>query len=145
MNIFKIALPNNDVKTARLADEVLDSRYPSPKIDTKASPPHAGILDINWQSSNIVIPHQQTRLLHRFPHKYGYIPTAFGVYTFDNGSRKTSGTLPLSIGAVGIITIDTDDTYVNFTYFSIDFTDITSIPPFIMQIRFYVMAERGYD
>lgn len=141
--VFKITLPNNDVRTSDLKDEVLNSLAPSPKINTQASPPHVGIIFLNWASSSLVIPRGTTQVLYSFPHGYNYVPTAIAVFAFDNGVNPQNGTLPFQYGALGIITIDTDALNVNLKYFSIDLGS-TIIPPFTMQVRFYVMAERGY-
>lgn len=144
MSTFRIALPGNDVHTARIQDLAIDRRYPNPKIYTKANPPHTGIIFLNWASS-IGINFQTTKILHPFKHNYNYIPTVFASYKFDNGSQVLRGTLPFQYGALGIITMDADDTNINLKYYSTDAAiPATTIPPFTMQIRFYVMAESGY-
>lgn len=144
MSTFRIALPGNDVHTARIQDLAIDRRYPNPKIYTKANPPHTGIIFLNWASS-IGVNFQTTKILHSFKHNYNYIPTVFASYKFDNGSQILRGTLPFQYGALGVITMDADDTNINLKYYSIDGAiPATTIPPFTMQIRFYVMAESGY-
>lgn len=143
MSIFKISLPGTDVKNARIQDLVLSSLYPNPKIDTTASPPHAGIIFLNWQAVGLSQANNTTKLIYSFSHGYDYIPTAFAAYKFDNGSLVTDGVLPFQYGNLGEITIDTDPTNVNIKYQSIDLASTTVIPPFLMQIRFYVMADRG--
>lgn len=143
MDIFKIALPGSNVHQANLGEEVLDSRYPSPKISMTASLPHAGIIFLNWATTGIIIPKFTVRLLYSFPHGYNHIPTVFQTYTYDNGTRVLHGMFRASLG-LGIMLMDTDDTNVNLKYISGDLGS-NPIPPFIMKIRFYVMAERGYE
>lgn len=142
MNLFKLVLPGSDVHRSRLNEDVLNSQYASPKINTKATPPHTGILFVNWQSSKF-FARGDTFLIYSFPHKYNYPPLALGAYKFNNGTTTYRGLLPFSIGALGEILIDSDSTNVNIKYHSFDLSNITVIPPFTMQIRFYVFAERG--
>jgi hypothetical protein len=142
MNIFKISLPGQDVRGARLNEEVVDSIYPSPKVSTIASPPHAGIIHLNW-SSSIILPNPTVKNLYSFAHGYNQIPSTLAVFSFDNGTTKTNGILPFNYGALGLILIDADSTNVNLKYISFDLAS-TVIPVFIMQVRFYVFAERGY-
>lgn len=140
---FAISLPGSDVFGAKLTDEVVDSLYPNPKVSTIASPPHAGIIFLNW-SSSLIIPERTTKLLYSFPHNYENLPTVLASYKFDAGSGIFYGTLPFQYGALGLILMDTDAVNVNLKYFSLDIAS-TTIPAFLMQIRFYVMAERGYQ
>ncbi len=143
MNIFKLSLPNNDVKRARIQDVVLDSTYPNPKINTKADPPHAGTISLNWVDTTGV-PYATTKLLYSFAHGYNKMPTVFASYKYDTGLVVRRGTLPFQLGALGMISIDADAKNINLKYYSFDIFD-TPIPPFIMQIRFYVMVEHGYE
>ncbi len=143
MSIFRVALPDKDARRGKITDMVVDNRYPSPKIDTAARPPHAGLIFLNWNDTT-AIPSGTTKVIYPFPHRYNTCPTAFASYSFDNGTQRIKGTLPLQIGALGMLTIDTDDTNVNLKYFSFD-TGSTPIPAFTAQIRFYVMAEPGLD
>lgn len=144
MSIIKLSLPGIDVKSSRLSDEVIDSRYANPKIDTEATPPHTGIVFLAWNTTGLIYPIGTNRILYSFSHGYSYIPTAFAAYSFDSGATRVKGTLPFQLGALGIITIDTDATNVNIKYHSVDVT-ATAVPAFTMQIRFYVMAERGKE
>lgn len=142
--VFKLALPGNDALKASVSNEVVDSLYPNPKINTKANPPHTGIIRLHWVSSGVTVPYDQTNILYSFPHGYGYVPTVFGNYKFDNGSIIRRGTLPFQYGSLGIIVMDADDTNVYLKYFSYDLSvGLTAVPPFEMQVRFYVMAEQG--
>lgn len=138
---FSIALPGKDVYRGKVTDMVIDSRYPSPKIDTTAKPPHAGIVFVNW-SSSISLASGDSRLIYSFPHNYNNIPTVMASYEFDNGSARLKGTLPFQYGGLGIITIDADNKNINIKYYSTDFA-ATVIPAFTMKIRFYVMSEQG--
>lgn len=144
MNIFKIALPGFSYRDAKPNEEAVDSLYSSPKVNTLAQPSHVGILSINWQTSGIVMPFSTNRIIYSFPHGYSYIPVAFAVCQFDNGSVRVNGTLPFGIGALGEVIIDTDATNVNFRYLSSDLSNATPIPPFLLRARFYVFAERGH-
>lgn len=144
MSIFKIALPGNDVKDASISQEVLDSQFPSPKVNTLAQPPHAGIIHLNW-SSSVAVPLGTTKLIYSFPHGYDYIPSCFASYSFDNGSVRNSGVLPFQYGAIGVILLDADIRNINLKYFSADLAGVTVVPPFLMQVRFYVFAERGHE
>lgn len=144
MNIFKIALPGFNFRDSKPNEEAVDSLYPSPKVSTIARPPHVGIIFLNWQTSGIVMNFNTNRILYSFAHGYNYIPTAFSVCQFDNGSVKVNGTLPFAIGAIGGIVVDTDSINVNFRYKSSDLSNATPIPPFTMRLRFYVFAERGH-
>jgi hypothetical protein len=110
----------------------------------KATPPHAGLIDLNWA----VIYPSPTKLLKRFTKYPMAMITSLELllaFSFDNGSVKVSGTLPFSIGGIGLIIIDADPTYVNLKYFSTDLANTTPIPPFTMLIRFYIFAERGMN
>ena len=138
---FSIALPGKDVYRGKVTDMVIDSRYPNPKIDTLGKPPHAGVIFLNWASS-IAVPETTIRLIYSFPHNYNFIPTVMASYDFDNGSARLKGTLPFQYGGLGIITIDADEKNINLKYYSTDFA-ATVVPPFTMQVRFYVMAEQG--
>lgn len=141
--VVRVTLPNKDLKLGKVIDMALDSRYPSPKIDTLATPPHAGIIFLNWVDTT-TIPDGTTKLLYSFPHGYNKAPTVFGSCKFDNGTTILKGTLPFQLGALGIILIDSDDKNINLKYYSIDIFSLV-IPAFTMQVRFYVMAEHGID
>lgn len=142
-NVFRVALPNNDIR-AHLDSMAVDSRYASPKIDTLASPAHVGLISLNWNSSTIALPDTTIKLLYYFPHNYNYTPTVFASYKFDNGANILKGTLPFQNGSLGIILMDADTKNINLKYYSTDAgAPASNIPPFIMQIRFYVMAEQG--
>lgn len=141
---FKIALPGFDVRTSRVTEEVLDGLYANPKINTKASPPHLGIIRVNWATTGIIIPTDTTRILYSFPHNYGYVPTVFASYAFDNGTIRSNGTLPFQMGGIGIVTIDADLVNINLKYYSFDLAS-TAITPFLMNVKPYVMAEQGYE
>lgn len=138
-----MALPDRDVKRGRAVDMVLDARYPSPKIDILPNPPHAGIIFVNWNDTTGLAA-GNIKLLYSFPHGYGYVPTAFASYRFDNGSNILRGTLPFQNASIGEIIIDTDEINVNVKYYSFDQNVVPlAIGPFTMQIRFYVMSEHG--
>lgn len=141
-NVFRMALPGFDAIRGKVEQMITDSRYASPKIDTQAVPPHAGVIFLNWTDTNI-INYGVTRLIYSFPHNYGRIPTVFASYKFDNGTTVLRGTLPFQYGALGMITIDADEKNINVKYWSFDFLG-NNIPAYTMQIRFYVMAEAGY-
>lgn len=143
-NVFRVSLPNTDVKRRIPQNMAIDSLLPNPKIDTRASPPHAGIIFLDWNTAQVV-PYQTTKLLYSFPHPYGYIPTVIASYKYDAGSTKTEGVLPFTLGATGIIIMDADNANINLKYRSNDVPGTTNIGPFLMQIRFYVMAERGNE
>lgn len=145
MSALKVALPGKDISSSDLQDFVLNSLAASPKINTKALPVHAGIIRVNWQSSNIAVALNTTRVLYSFPHGYNYVPTVFGVHHFDNGSFQTDGVLPFQYGGLGMLLIDADATNINLKYFSTDFSNTFPVTPFFMQVRFYVFAERGYE
>lgn len=142
MNVVRIALPGADIIRGKVEEMVLDSVYPSPKIDTTASPMHVGTIYLNWDSTASVA-YDTIKLLYSFPHNYDYIPSVFAAYRFDNGSNILQGTLPFQNGALGMITIDADEKNINLKYYSFDLFS-SAIIPFNMQIRFYVMAEEGY-
>jgi len=144
MNIFKISLPGIDVKRSRPSDEVVDSLYPSPKVSTIASPFHAGIIFLNWQTANLTKAFNSITVLYSFPHGYNHIPIVLGIIHFDNGSVIRSGTMPFDIGAIGLLVIDADSTNVNLKYLSLDISSTFPIPVFQARIRFYVFAERGH-
>lgn len=143
--VFRVARENEDVLRGRIEKMVLDSRYAVPKIDTKADPPHAGIIFLNWADTTGV-NFDTIKLLTSFPHGYNKMPTVFGSYTFDNGSSRQKGTLPFQFGALGMIILDADDVNINLKYYSFDPSiPATAIIPFLMQIKFYVMAEHGLE
>lgn len=141
--VIRAALPGEDVLRGKVEKMALDSRFANPKVDTRAAPPHAGILFVNWQDTSIV-NNDDTKLLYSFPHGYPKAPTVFASYAFDNGSTQLNGTLPFQNGALGIMLMDSDDTNIYLKYYSIDFLG-NNITPFTMQVRFYVMAEHGID
>lgn len=146
MNTFRIALPDNKVQTADIKDEVIDSRYPSPKINTKANPPHVGIVYINWATAGLSFALGETKIIHQFPHGYDYVPSTFGVFSFDDGTNRVSGTLPFQFGSLGYIILEADVKNVYIKYFSVDaISPSIPVPQFTFQVRFYVMAERGFD
>ncbi len=144
MNIFKIVLPGSDVKSANIEDTVVDSRYANPKIDVVKRPAHYGIINLNWNSSSRVFAENDLLILHRFPHGYNHIPTVIGNYVFGTGPSASRGILPFSYATFGLILLDADDVYINLKYLSIDLLS-SPVPAFTMQIRFYVMAERGHE
>lgn len=142
---FRVALPGEDVLRGAISKMIVDSRYPFPKIDTQASPPHAGIIFLNWADTS-GIPDGTIKLLCFFPHGYTKMPTVFGSYAFDNGTNRLNGTLPFQNGALGVIFLDADDVNINLKYYSFDQSiPATAILPFLMQIKFYVMAEHGFE
>lgn len=139
--VLRIALPGKDVKHGRVDEMAVDSRYSSPKIDTAAAPPHAGIIYLSWNNT-AAIATGTTKLLYNFPHNYNFVPTVIATYKFDNGANVLRGTLPFQYGTLGVIVMEADETNVNLRYYS---TDNGLIPAFTMQVRFYVMAEHGYE
>lgn len=139
---FSLVKEGADVNHPRLTDFIISQDYPNPKIYTQGSPSHAGNIFVNWQSS-IFITQGSVRLIDSFAHGFAYVPSAFATFKFDNGSTKREGTLPFQYGAIGMITIDADATNVNIKYLSTDLAGITIIPAFTMQIRYYLMVERG--
>lgn len=146
MNIFKIVLPGSKVDNSRVAEDIVNSAYPNPKVDTTASPPHAGIIFLNWASTGITMASGTSRLLYSFPHNYNYAPGVFGVCAFDAGSGVKHGPTPFFIGAIGVIVLESDRNNVNLKYFSSDIGGpLTAISPFTMRVRYYVFAERGYQ
>jgi hypothetical protein len=140
---FRLALPGTDTDNAHIDQLAVDARYPNPKIDTLASPPHAGIIFINWTDTT-PIASGTTKIIYSFPHNYSTIPTDFASYKFDNGSNILRGVLPFSNGVLGVIFLDADEKNINLKYLSTD-VGTTVIPAFTMQVRFYVMSEHGYE
>lgn len=145
MNIFKISLPGFDAKQTKLDEEAVDSIYPSPKVNVLAKPIHAGIFRLTWQSTGLAFASGTTRLLSSFPHNYNYIPSVIGVYRYDNGSRVINGIMPLFIGAQGTVVLDADRNNINLKYFSYDISGSSAVLPFLLNVRFYVFAERGIN
>jgi len=143
MTRFVISQPGFSASRARPWQIVLSSDLPNPKIDTQVNPPHVGILTVNWNDTT-PIADDTTRLMYSFPHNYNHIPSVFAAYYFDNGTTQRRGTLPLQLGAIGMITVDADSKNINFKYYSIDVFGPTAIPVFLLRLRFYVMAEHGY-
>lgn len=140
---FVVAREGFDADTARVWETVVNDLYPNPKIDTTANPAHAGIIFLDWRNTTGILG-GITRILDSFPHNYGYTPSVFASYGFDNGTLRSGGTLPLQIGALGVIFIDADETNINLKYYSTDTAGpATPIPAFLLQARYYVMAERG--
>lgn len=143
--VFRLARLNEDVLRGKVDKMILDSRYPVPKIDTQATPPHAGIIFLNWADTT-AIPNDTVKLLTYFPHGYNKMPTVIGNYIFDNGSVRLKGVLPFQNGALGEIIIDSDEKNINLKYYSFDQgIPATAITPFLMQVKFYVTAEHGYE
>lgn len=144
-DVFRVAKPNEDVLRAAIGKMIVDSRYAFPKIDTQANPPHAGIIFLNWQST-AGINDGTTKILASFPHNFNKMPTVIANYAFDNGTNRFKGMLPLQNGALGELFMDADDVNVNLKYYSFDQSiPATAIVPFTAQIRFYVMADHGYE
>lgn len=143
MTTMKISLPGFDVKSSHISEEVIDSLYPNPKIDTKASPVHAGIIDVNYAGASLVAPLDGVIVIYSFPHNYSYVPTVLGNFRFDNGVVVRYGILPTGfvLSAGGVLTIDADPTNINLKYISLN--NSTTISAFLLKVRFYVMAERG--
>lgn len=136
-----ILVKDGNVDNPDISNIIIDTAYPNPKIYTKANPPHAGIISVNWQSA-ISISQGTTRILDYFPHNLGYIPTVFGTFKFDTGLVIREGTLPFQYGGIGMIFIDADLDNINLKYHSTDIGAVV-IPSFIMQVRYYVMVEAG--
>lgn len=141
-DVYRMALPGFDVHRGKVEQMVADNRYPSPKIDTQATPPHAGIIFVNWTDTSI-IANNTTKLIYSFPHRYNQVPTVIASYKWDNGTIIQRGILPFQLGAIGMIIIDADLKNINLKYYSFDFLSI-NVPVFTMQVRFYVFAEAGY-
>lgn len=138
---FRVALPGEDVYRGKITGLALDRRYSNPKIDTTAQPPHAGIVFLNWADTS-AITFGTVKTVYSFRHGCRRCPAVFASYTFDNGVQRPKGTLPIFMGALGVLTIDADDTSVSLKYFSTDL-GATPIPAFTAQIRFYVMTDSG--
>lgn len=141
MNKFTLVVPGADVRNPNLSDIIVSDLYANPKISTVANPEHAGTIFLNWQSS-LTIPDGTTKLLDFFPHGFDYTPTVIATYKFDNGFGKNEGTLPFQLGGLGVIVMDADAVNINLKYQSLD-PGVTTIPPFTMSIRYYVLVERG--
>lgn len=143
--VFRLVLPGGDAKRPRPKLIIVDRDMDVPKIDTSADPEHAGIIFLNWESTGITMPINTFRILDKFPHDLNQIPTVVASYKFENGSVSLKGTLPFQYGALGVITMDTDDENINLKYESFD-ANIpgTAIPPFLLQLHYYVMSNAGY-
>lgn len=144
MDVFKIVLPGSNVHQSRLEDKVIDSLYSNPKINVVARPSHASVISLNWNNPTPVA-YNITKILYSFSHNYDYVPTVFASYSFDDGSNLRNAILPFQYGGLGMIVMDADIKNVNLKYLSLDLSSAAAIPTFIMKIRFYVMAERGYQ
>lgn len=155
MNVFKIALPGKDINRASLQEEVLDSTYPSPKINSFANPPHAGIVKIhNTMNSSPLPAFGVTNTLYSFPHGYDYVPTVFGNYIIynkpdTNPNDSFAGQLPevfvnASSELLILLTIEADLNNISINMLGLKVAPST-IAPYIFYIRYYVMAERGSD
>lgn len=140
---FRLMLPGADIDRHRPQDAVIDRDLDSLKIDTTADPAHAGIIFLDWKSTTRIVNFDETVLLDSFPHKFGKTPIVVASYKFENGTVLLRGTLPFQLGALGMILMDTDDNNVNLKYYSFDFSGLP-VPPFLMQLRYYVMANPGY-
>lgn len=140
MRKLVIAQPGFDADTARVWESVVHSLYPNPKIDTLPNPAHTGIIFVDWRRATGV-DGGETILIDSFPHGYNYTPTVFATYLFNDDS---AGTLPFQVGALGMLTIDSDEKNINVKYHSIDFIfPTTPVEAFTMRLRYYVMAEHG--
>lgn len=143
MSVFRLALPGFDVHRGRPEQMVADNRLDSPKIDTMANPAHAGIIFLNW-TRTAGVPLDTFLMVYSFPHNYNQMPTVIAGYKFDNGSVVLNGVLPFQLGGQGILTMDADDTNINVKFYSTDGSiPVSDIQAFIMQLRYYVMAEPG--
>jgi hypothetical protein len=142
MGMFKISKPGVDVQDASSSETILDNLRSSPKIDTTAIPPHAGVIELEWTTSGIIVPYGETRVLYSIPHGYDHLPTAIGLFT---SVTQGAGRLPFEIGAIGVLILDADSVNVNLKYFSSDLVGTTVIPPFSLTIRYYIFAERGHE
>lgn len=142
MSIFRMALPGFDVHRGKPEQMVLDNLTDSPKIDTQAKPPHAGIIFLDWKDTT-PIGFDVIKKIHSFPHTYNQIPEVIASYKFDNGSVNIKGTLPFQLGGLGMIVMDANETNVNLKYYSFD-SGGNTLPVFTMQVRFYVIAAPGY-
>jgi len=141
-DVFKVSLPGKSVDTTKITDLVTSNLYPNPKVDTLASPPHVGTIFLNW--TDTVGPADfTTRLIYSFPHNYNTIPTVIASYKYDDGTILR-GVLGFQLGAIGMIVMDADDKNINLKFYSFNFLG-NPITPFIMQIRFYVFAEHGFE
>ena len=145
MNVFRVSVDGKSIKSKHLEDFVAHETYPFPKIDTSANPPHAGNISLNWNDST-AIGFGITKIAYSFKHGYDYVPTVVATFNFQSStsSLQRRGTLPLQFGAIGIITMYADDTNIYLAYYSTDISGVTAITPFLMRIRYYVFAERGY-
>lgn len=144
MSTFKLVLPDKTVDSDNPLDLVVSSAHPSPKIDTRANPPHIGIIDLNWQTTGLSFANDTIKELYQFEHNLGYVPAVFATYEFDNGTVRRGGTLPLQFGALGMFVLESDRTHVKFRYYSFDLGG-TPINPFTMQTRYYVLAQNGKE
>lgn len=141
--VFRLMLPGADVDRHRPDQAVIDRDLDSLKIDTEADPAHAGIIFLDWKDPAKIVPIDNTILLDSFKHDFNQTPIVVASYKFENGTVLLRGTLPFQLGALGLITMDTDEDNVNLKYYSTDFQGFV-VPPFLMQLRYYVMANPGY-
>lgn len=150
MSKIVIGLPDQDAKQASLDQQVINSLYPSPKINAEVFPPHAGLIDLSWSETTEAPLRGSVRTLYSFPHGYNYVPTVLSNFILDflDGSPPFASMLPLLIGIGGdssvLILMDADLININLKVLGLFAT--TTIPgPFKMKIRFYVFAERGKE
>lgn len=144
MRILKLALPNHDVHSSSLKDQVLNSRYASPKIDTTANPPHAAIINLNWTDTTAFL-WPTIKTAYSFPHGYNYIPAVIGVFSYKSDTLSEKGVLPFHASDQDYsIVIEADQTNINIKLSNADrIPPATAIKPFTIKIRYYVFAERG--
>lgn len=143
MKRVAVSLPDNSVEDVGLDKKTLDSLYPNPKIDTRVIPPHAGVININWISTGVLVADGTDKVLYSFPHGYDYIPTVLACFSLQDASGTLSGILPFAT-AFSVVLIDADATFIRIRLYALQ-TGGLPLEPFNIQVRFYVMAERGYD
>ena len=141
---FTLVKPGFNVHRPHPADIILSDLYPTPKINTKAKIPHAGVIFLNWASGAGRLGSPTPYIFDSFEHGFDYIPTVFATYKYNDATRIVEGTLPFQFGALGLFAMSADKTNINLEYYSYDVMDpATAIDPFTLQIRYYVMVEHG--
>lgn len=72
--VMKISLPGYDVKTATPEQCAVHSSYPTFKSKIEQSPPHRGLLVVDFTSG---ITQNVTHTVYSIPHGYSYTPFTF--------------------------------------------------------------------
>jgi hypothetical protein len=135
---FKISLPGYDVKTATPEQCAVHSSYPSPKAKLDQTPPHVGLLVVDFTGT---VTQGVTHIVYAIDHGYEYTPLTMPSLVFrEHAGQVFSGVGQIGVGATLLIRARcTASQFIVDVYDNFNWTGSNAH----LEVSFHIFAENG--